>query len=329
MRTLVDAGFTTFDLADHYGPAEDFVGTFRTNYGEDELAERGVRFFTKWVPSPGPMDRHRVAAAFDVSRKRMRTRILDMVQLHWWDYGDSRYQDLLHSAVALSPSHLRSVSLTNFDSQRTQELSELTGGRIISNQVSYSIVDQRPARKLAPYMAAHNISIFAYGTVLGGLLSDRFLGVDSPFTRRGASTDTPAPPLDTASLRKYAQWVHGWGKWSLFQELLQVLRGIADKHSTSKDDDDGNDDNNKNGASTLTISNVAVRWVLDQPAVAGVILGHRLGHSALDHLEENKNVFAGGGWALDDEDKAAITAVTKRGRDLWDVLGDCGDEYRG
>lgn len=30
MGRLVDKGYTTFDLADHYGPAEDFVGEFGT-----------------------------------------------------------------------------------------------------------------------------------------------------------------------------------------------------------------------------------------------------------------------------------------------------------
>jgi len=27
-----DAGFTTWDLADHYGPAEDFIGEFRRQF---------------------------------------------------------------------------------------------------------------------------------------------------------------------------------------------------------------------------------------------------------------------------------------------------------
>jgi aryl-alcohol dehydrogenase-like predicted oxidoreductase len=38
-----DAGFTTWDLADHYGPAEDFIGQFRRAFaarrGADRLAE--------------------------------------------------------------------------------------------------------------------------------------------------------------------------------------------------------------------------------------------------------------------------------------------------
>src|SRR6266481_3912433 len=68
-----DAGFTTWDLADHYGPAEDFVGEFRRKfaerYGHDRLGE--VQAFTKWVPSPGPMTRAVVERAVEVSRRRM------------------------------------------------------------------------------------------------------------------------------------------------------------------------------------------------------------------------------------------------------------------
>ena len=48
------AGFTTWDLADHYGPAEDLVGNFRrqfaARYGAGRLAESQA--FTKWVPHP-------------------------------------------------------------------------------------------------------------------------------------------------------------------------------------------------------------------------------------------------------------------------------------
>lgn len=46
-----------------------------------------------------------------------------------------------------------------------------------------------------------------------------------------------------------------WGDWTLFQELLAVLRSIGDRHGG------------------VSIANVATRWVLDQPAVGAVIIG--------------------------------------------------------
>src|ERR671920_1266226 len=53
------AGFTTWDLADIYGPAEDFIGKFRhrlsTLKGKEELDR--IQALTKWVPQPGRITR--------------------------------------------------------------------------------------------------------------------------------------------------------------------------------------------------------------------------------------------------------------------------------
>ena len=97
MFDYVDAGFTTWDLADHYGPAEDFIGEFRRQLasarGEDALSD--MLAFTKWVPRPGPMTRQVVEGNIDISRRRMGMERLDLLQFHWWDYRDSRYLDAL------------------------------------------------------------------------------------------------------------------------------------------------------------------------------------------------------------------------------------------
>src|ERR1700674_5351952 len=92
MAAYVDAGFTTWDLADHYGPAEDFVGEFRRRYAAErgEPALLSLQFATKWVPRPGPMPASVVEAAIAVSRRRMATGTLDLLQFHWWDYADRR-----------------------------------------------------------------------------------------------------------------------------------------------------------------------------------------------------------------------------------------------
>jgi len=68
---------------------------------------------------------------------------------------------------------------------------------------------------------------------------------------------------------------------------------------------------------------VATRYVLDKPAVAGVIVGARLGIS--DHLEDNAKVFDD---SLDQDDLLQIDELSDRSRDLMKIIGDCGDEYR-
>ncbi|HTT79277.1 MAG TPA: aldo/keto reductase, partial [Stellaceae bacterium] len=132
-----DAGFTSWDLADHYGPAEDFIGQFRRRLaaerGEERLGE--VQAFTKWVPSPGPMTRPVVEAAVDVSRRRMGTDRLDLLQFHWWDYADRRYLDALkHLADLRDAGKIRHLALTNFDTEHLALIAD-AGIPIVSNQV--------------------------------------------------------------------------------------------------------------------------------------------------------------------------------------------------
>jgi aryl-alcohol dehydrogenase-like predicted oxidoreductase len=291
-----DAGFTTWDLADHYGPAEDFVGAFRRQFsagrGEARLSE--IQAFTKWVPPPGAMTRAVVEAALDVSRRRMATDRLDLLQFHWWDYRDRRYLDALqHLADLREEGRIRHLALTNFDTERLAIIAE-HGIRIVSNQVQFSLVDRRPEARMAAWCGVHGVTLLAYGTLLGGLLSDNYLGRPEP--RRA--------DLTTASLQKYKRMIDAWGGWALFQELLTALKPIADRHDAG-------------------IANIALRYVLDRPAVAGVIVGARLG--VVEHLADNARTFE---IALDAADHAALAPVLAKSRDLMRVIGDCGDEYR-
>jgi diketogulonate reductase-like aldo/keto reductase len=120
--------------------------------------------------------------------------------------------------------------------------------------------------------------------------------------------------------------VKAWGDWSLFQELLGVLRSVGDRHGDA------------------SIANIATRWVLDHACVGAVIIGKRdriccafpafilCGSSGTrlgitDHAEDNQKVME---LSLDDADREAIEAVLDRsnGRRLITTIGDCGAEYR-
>jgi len=296
MSAYHEAGFTTWDLADHYGPAEDFIGDFRRRFaarhGADRLPE--IQAFTKWVPHPGRMTRHVVEDAISISLRRMGVECLDLLQFHWWDYKNDGYLDALkHLSDLQHEGKIRHLALTNFDTERLSVIAG-HGIRVVSNQVQYSLIDRRPEVRMAKFCSDQPMMLLAYGTLLGGLLSEKYLGRPEP--RRSE--------LSTASLQKYKNMLDAWGDWSLFQELLVVLQQIANRHKVS-------------------IANVGVRYVLDRPAVAGVIVGARLG--VAQHLADNARVF---GVKLDADDLSMIEAVLVRSRNLMTLIGDCGDEYR-
>ena len=288
MQKYQELGFTTWDLADIYGPAESLIGDF------NKKGKYNFQAFTKFVPNPGPMSNSIVTYYIEESLKKMNLKCIDLLQFHWWDYHDSSYLDALqHLSKLQNEGKIKYLGLTNFDTKRIKIIIE-KGFKIISNQVQFSILDQRPEQIMIPFFVKYGIQILSYGTLLGGFFSEKYLNVDEP-TRAD---------LSTASLQKYKNMIDMWGGWQLFQELLEVLSTISKKHDCS-------------------IANIATKFILDKPQVAGVIIGARLGIS--DHREDNSKVFK---LKLDQDDLSLISSVTSKSNDLFDVIGDCGDEYR-
>ena len=296
MFQYVDAGFTTWDLADHYGPAEDFIGEFRRQLiaTRGEEAVNNIQAFTKWVPRAGKMTKKLVEENIDISLRRMDVKSLDLMQFHWWEYRDANYLDALkYMAELQTEGKIKHLALTNFDTEHLQIITE-AGIKIVSNQVQFSLVDRRPQVNMVKFCQEHDIKLFTYGSVCGGLLSEKYLN----------KPELKGLEINTTSLRKYKQMIDNWGGWGLFQQLLNTLKTIADKHQVS-------------------IANVAVNYVLNQPAVGGVIVGARLGIA--EHLSDNARVFS---FNLDAEDIGKIDAVSEQSKDLYKLIGDCGDEYR-
>ncbi len=292
-----EAGFTSWDLADIYGPAEGFIGQFRRKLYEIKGKEAidKIQALTKWVPQPGRITHSVAKENIQKSLDRMDVSSLDLLQFHWWDYNNPYYMDALKYLSNLRDEGLiKYIGLTNFDTERMQIMMD-SNLNIVSNQVQYSIIDRRPEVKMVPFCIKHDISLLAYGSLCGGLISEKYVG---------RMQEPSAWELDTLSLRKYKKMIDAWGGWNLFQELLYTLKEISQKHH-------------------VNIANVATRYILDKPATAGVIIGARLG--IMDHINSNAQVF---NLSLDKADYDAIDTVCSKSNNLFDMIGDCGDEYR-
>ncbi len=283
------AGFDSFDMADHYGSAEVIAGRLLSRFDPADPAR--PRAFTKWCPTPGPMTPELVRAGVERSRSRLGVGRIDLLQLHWWTFEHLAYLDAARELAQLRRDGLIAhLGVTNFD---TDHLNLLVNHDVpvLTNQVSFSLLDRRAAGAMSRFCLQHGVRLLAYGTLAGGLLSERWLGAPEP-----------APDaIPDWSKSKYKRFIDEIGGWPLFQGILLAVHRAARRHGVS-------------------ISNVATRWVLDHPAVAAVIVGARLGEN--DHRADNLRSFA---FTLDADDLAGIDAALSAARP---VPGDCGDEYR-
>ncbi len=284
MTDYAAAGFDSFDMADHYGSAEVVTGHLLQSD-----AGKGVAAFTKWCPAPGPMTAAVVREGVQRSLDRMKTSCIDLLQFHWWTFDHPAYIDAMVELARLREEGLiRHLGLANFDTAHLRLLLA-EGIPIASNQVCMSLLDRRGTEAMSALCLERGVRLLVYGVLGGGFLGERWVDAAQP------------AQVSDWSKMKYRRFIDAIGGWDTLQAVLRAARDIGRKHGVS-------------------VSNVATRWVLEQPAVAAAIVGARLGES--EHRADNLKPFA---FALDDEDRTWLDAAFAHTRRL---PGDCGDEYR-
>ena len=244
-------------MADHYGSAEVVAGLFRSRAPRTSAcssSRNGCR-------SRDGSRRPRSARRWSARSTRLGVEAIDLLQYHAWNYADASWLETLFDLQDLKARGLiRHLGLTNVDTAHLRVV-VASGIEVVSNQVSFSLLDQRAAGGLASFCAEHGVHLLAYGTLAGGFLTERWLGAPEPDWER----------LSTWSLMKYGRFLRMAGGWSALQRVLTATASVAGRHGVS-------------------IANVASRFILDQPGVAGVIIGARLGER--EHIDDTLRLFS-------------------------------------
>ncbi|KAF2754466.1 Aldo/keto reductase [Pseudovirgaria hyperparasitica] len=288
----ISKGLLAWDMADHYADSELIFGRLRNAHAKRQSIFGATKYCV--FNHPVTITAEVISAAITERCTRLDTRTLDLLQFHWQSYADPQYISVLQFLHA--NSRVAMLGLCNFD---TLHLEQVLSHNIpiATNQVQFSLIDARPELKMGAVCAKYNIKLLTYGTLCGGFLADKWLDRSEPEAFSQGMTP---------SQRKYLEMIKTWGDWALFQRLLRELKNIAMKRGVS-------------------VANVATRWVLDHAYVGAVIVGARLGVS--EHVEDN---LASCGWELDADDRGRIESVLElsRRRDMLEIMGDCGAEYR-
>jgi len=224
----LELGITLFDTAEIYG-----FGRSERILGQALAGQRDAAFLaTKILPvfPVAPVVEQRAVA----SANRLGTRLLDLYQVHQPN-PVVRDGTIMRGMRALQRVGLVvEVGVSNYSLARWRAAEDALGTPVLSNQVSYSLVDRAPERELLPYAAAQGRLVLAYSPLAQGLLSGRYDLDHRPGNRVRAANPLFLPDnLDRAT------------------DLIATLREIASAHAA-------------------TPAQIALAWLIRHPAVAAI-----------------------------------------------------------
>jgi len=221
-----DLGYTQFDFGDIYTGVEELFGDFKIylakNRGVD--AVKKLRLYTKYVPDRNDLhdltfkDAERI---IDRSLKRLKSDCLDLVQFHCWDYDSNQSPQMaIYLDRLRKKGKIAKIGVTNFSATRLLDILD-TGVEIYSTQNQYSLFDNRIEKNLIPLCKKYNLKMFSYGVLAGGILSNKYLGVNPEEINE-----------INRSITKYKLIISDVNTNGYFVKLMERLHIISKKYQT-------------------------------------------------------------------------------------------------
>ena len=274
LDAAVEEGIDFFDTADVYagGKAEEVMGRWMQGKDRRTLV---VATKCRWRMWPGPngegAGRKHIFDACNDSLRRLQTDYIDLYQIHHPDRDTPAEETLRALDDLVRAGKIRYFGWSNYDAEMIGEsarLSEKLGlNRAISLQNNYSMFVRGTERRENPRCVAEGIGLIPYSPLAQGLLSEKYLGGDTPEGSRAAGNE---------------------GLQRRLNEHLPTMKALAE-FAHARD---------------LTLSQLALAWLLHQPAMAAPIIGA----SRPEQVRENVRAS---GVKLSSEDRAQIEAILK------------------
>ncbi|MDR7345527.1 L-glyceraldehyde 3-phosphate reductase [Pantoea alhagi] len=249
LRHAFDAGITHFDLANNYGPPpgsaeENFGRVLREDFHalRDELIISTKAGYTMWDGPYGDWgSRKYLISSLDQSLKRMGLEYVDIFYHHRPDPETPLEETMMALDQVVRQGKALYAAISNYPAERAAEaisiLREL-GTPCLIHQPKYSLFERQPEQGLLDVLARDGVGCIAFSPLAGGVLTDRYLhGVPEDSRAASGSRFLNAEQLTTEKMEK-----------------VQRLNAIAQRRGQK-------------------LAQMALTWVLRQPAMTSVLIG--------------------------------------------------------
>lgn len=250
VRAALDAGITTFDTADVYANtvAESVLG--EALKGE---RRQSLEIFTKVYWPTGPrgandsgLSRKHILESIDGSLQRLQTDYVDLYQAHRYDHATPLEETMEAFAHVVRQGKALYVGVSEWTADQIragQALAQDLGFRLVSNQPQYSALWRVIEAEVVPTSEELGLSQIVWSPVAQGVLTGKY------------QPGQPAPAGSRATDEKGgARMIGRFLEQEQTLVRVQELRPVADELG-------------------LTMAQLAVAWVLQNPNVASAIIG--------------------------------------------------------
>ncbi|WUH89199.1 aldo/keto reductase [Streptomyces sp. NBC_00433] len=241
VRQAVEAGINFFDTANVYsdGTSEAIVGRALADFARRDEIVLATKVHGRMRPGPngGGLSRKAIMTEIDHSLRRLGTDYVDLYQIHRWDRTTpiEETMEALHDVVKAGKArYIGASSMYAWQFSKAQYVAERHGWtRFVSMQDHYNLLYREEEREMLPLCADQGVGVIPWSPLARGRLTRAW---------------------DTTSARSETD---EFGK-TLYQDsdrhIVDAVAGIADERG-------------------VTRAQVALAWLLRQPAVTAPIVG--------------------------------------------------------
>jgi aryl-alcohol dehydrogenase-like predicted oxidoreductase len=257
IRAAIDAGINFLDTADVYsaGLSEQITGQAIRNLGikRDEIVVATKAFGqTSEGPNGRGNSRYHLIDACKASLKRLQLDHIDLYQIHGFDVATPIEETVRALDTLVQHGHVRYVGVSNWAAWQIMKalgISERMGlHRFESLQAYYTLAGRDLEREIVPMLNSEQVGLMVWSPLAGGFLSGKY-SRDDEQAGDGRRAGFDFPPVDRD--RGYA--------------VIDAMRPIAE-------------------AKGVSVAQVALAWLLHQPAVTSVIIGAKRQEQLTDNL---------------------------------------------
>ena len=247
VRAALDAGISTFDTADVYAntKAESVLGEALKGERRESL-----EIFTKvyWPTGPGGkndtgLSRKHVMESINGSLKRLQTDYVDLYQAHRYDTETPLEETMQAFADIVRQGKALYIGVSEWTADQIREghrLAKELGFQLISSQPQYSMLWRVIEPEVVPTCEELGISQIVWSPMAQGVLSGKYLPGQTPTEGRAAD-------------ERMGKGMAGF----MAEETLTAVQGLKPLAEQAG----------------LTMPQLAIAWVLQNPNVAAALVG--------------------------------------------------------